>query len=91
LLGKTEKSLGPLQISPLGKSDFEYRKFQKKSIVAGCDIRKGEKIIKDKIRFMRSPIPGLPPSQAKQVLGRKACKDIKQFKVLSPADVDPHE
>jgi len=88
LLRKAETALGPDHITPLRENDMVYRKFQKKSIVAAADLAKGEPVTRNKIKFLRSPEPGLSPDQAHLVLGKKATRNIRKFTTLAVSDTD---
>ena len=58
---KGHEAIGSQGLKPLTKSDLKYRKFQKKSIVANCDLKEGEIITRDKVEFLRNSEPGLAP------------------------------
>jgi N,N'-diacetyllegionaminate synthase len=56
-----------------------------KSIVSVREIRKGQKVTIDDLAFKKPGI-GLPPRDIHKVLGKKASKNIKQWKVLEEID-----
>jgi len=78
---------GSKEIRPFTVSDLKYRKFQKKSIVAAKAIAEGEKIDRDSLIFLRNAIPGIPPIQIDEILGKKASRKIKEFENVLDVDL----
>lgn len=67
----------------LTNSDKIYRIFQKKSIVASMEIKKGEKLTKKNIIFIRNmKFEGISPINFKKIKNRKAKSDIKKYAVI---------
>ncbi|MCI7291653.1 MAG: N-acetylneuraminate synthase family protein [Methanobrevibacter woesei] len=58
------------------------RKEARRSIVASKNIKKGEKITKDNITFKR-PGTGISPSEAEEIIGMNANKDIDEDTLLT--------
>jgi sialic acid synthase SpsE len=87
MIRMAERAMGRDRILPLSLNEKDYRKFQKKSIVTGCDIEKGQVVTKEMIRFMRSKT-GLSPQQADMIIGKVARRDISQFENILPEDLE---
>ena len=72
----------------VAESDQKYRLFQKKSIVATCRIRRGERITREKVAFLRSDkLPGILPINLNKVLGKIALRDIEKFEQILFSDI----
>lgn len=76
-LREIEKTFGSPEIRPLSEEELKYREVVRKRAVANRDIKKGEKITRDKIAFKRSD-EGIFPDEVDRVLGKIAVKDIKK-------------
>jgi len=76
-----EKSMGD-GIKRCMPRELNVKRVARKSIVAGCDINKGEIITKEKIAIKR-PGNGLPPKYWEYFLDKKARRDIKEDEILS--------
>jgi sialic acid synthase SpsE len=70
------------------ESDLRYRKFQKKSIVAASELVEGEVLVREKVKFIRSEEPGLPPSAFDSILGKKLKKNLRKYQIIELADID---
>lgn len=57
------------------------RKNARRSIVANCDIKKGEVITEEMLTFKR-PGTGISPDKMPEILGRKASEDIEDDTIL---------
>ena len=68
-LGKTEKKIT--------KSEKKNRNIIRKSIVAGINIKKGEKFSQKNLAFKR-PGYGISPMDVKKILGKKSKKNFKE-------------
>ena len=65
------------------KSDKQYRIFQKKTIVASKEIKKGEKFSRKNLIFIRNmEKEGIPPIFFHKVVNQKAKKKIKKYETL---------
>jgi sialic acid synthase SpsE len=64
----------------------ETRIIQRRSIWTTIDIKKGEKFTKNNISALR-PAIGIPASEFKNILGKTAKKNFKQFQVLKFNDI----
>jgi sialic acid synthase SpsE len=76
-----ERSLGSIQIIPTEK-EMEMRKLSRRSIVAGQNINKGEKITEKMVAFKR-PGSGLLPKFEKYICGMNALCDIKKNELIT--------
>jgi len=74
---EVEKALGISKISGLSRAELKYRKVVRKRIVAAEDIKKDEKITKNKIIFKRAN-EGIYPDELKKIINRVAKIDIKK-------------
>jgi len=72
-------AFGTSEVKPFTESELKYRKFQKKSIVAAVDLKAGEIITRDKVRFIRNENPGLSPAEFQSILGRQIKSYILKF------------
>ncbi len=80
LIRHSEPALGSATVRPLTESDMEYRKFQKKSIVAAEALVEGSVINRDKVLFMRSPVTGgLSPAELLKITGKRLSRSIERF------------
>ena len=65
------------------KSDKQYRIFQKKTIVASKEIKKGEKFSRENLIFIRNmEKEGIQPIFLNKIINRRAKKKIKKFETL---------
>jgi len=76
-LRSIEKAFGSRSPHKLSGAELKYRKLVKKSVVAGRDIKKGEKITEKMISFKRSK-PGISPFHAKKMVGKTAKVNIRK-------------
>lgn len=77
---RTEAALGSEKKEPT-ESEKENSVGMRRSIVASCDIHKGEAITADNITFKR-PATGLSPQFYDIILGKKASRDILSDELL---------
>lgn len=80
-IGGVEKSLGKVHYGPVNQLE-KYNRRWRRSIFASSDIKKGEEFTKKNIRVIR-PHNGLRPKYLKEVLGKKATKNITKGTPLS--------
>jgi N,N'-diacetyllegionaminate synthase len=73
---------------PFSPAERKYRKYAKKSVVAGRDLECGMTIGEDDVRYMRADELGLPPDQVQRLLGRKVKKDITRYGLIREEDVE---
>jgi sialic acid synthase SpsE len=72
-------------IQQLPDSESQFRSLFRKSLVAGCDIKKGTIVNGDMVYAMRPQglIGGVPSDKFEQIVGRPALVDIKKYEVLN--------
>jgi len=71
LLREVEKAFGSSAVRPFSEAELKYREVSKKRAVAKIDMKKNEKITKDKIAFKRSD-EGVYPEESKFLIGKRA-------------------
>ncbi len=77
---ETEEMLGEIQLTPTKGREFS------RSLYVVKEIKKGEKFTRENIRSIR-PGFGLHPKYLPQILGKKACKDLKKGDRLRWEDI----
>ncbi len=70
------------------KAEVKYRKYSKKSLVAGHDLKQGAMIKEADLAYMRADDLGLPPDQAFRLIGRVLKHDIARFHLVDEEDVE---
>lgn len=75
-----ENALGNGKKSP-SKSEQKNIIIARKSIVANCDIKKGEILTKEKL-YIKRPGNGISPMEWYKVIGNKAVKDFKKDELI---------
>ena len=80
-------AMGQMEEIEFSESSLRYRKFQKKSVVAGVDIQLGQIITRSDVKFIRNVEPGIAPSEFSLIEGKKANKVIKKFNNILPSDI----
>jgi len=84
LIRNAEKAIGSITINPLSESDLTYRNFQKKSIVAASQLKKGDLLKLEKIKFLRTgEMPDLSPSDFKAIEGKPVKQDINAMQPIT--------
>lgn len=73
---------------PFGPSEIKYRKFQKKSIIAHQDLKKGDQLKRSDVFFSRNNEVGIPPTSFPEMEGKKLIKDIAQYENLKWEDLE---
>ena len=68
------------------KSEIEYRKFQKKTIVAKHNICKGEKLSKRDFLFLRAKKLVFQPNEVGKLVNKRVKRNIKKFQVIEKKD-----
>jgi len=82
LVREVEKAFGSPVARPFSEQESNYRQVSKKRTVAKKDIKKNERITKDKIAFKRSD-EGVYPEESTFLIGRTAKRDIKKDEPLT--------
>ena len=68
------------------ESEYETRKFARRSIVANCDIKKGDIFTNENLSCKR-PGTGLSPVLYKKIVGQKSIRNIKFDELLTEKDM----
>ena len=76
---RAAQAFGSGELKPFSKSDYKYRKFQKKSIVAKDEIPLGTIIQREHFYFARNIEPGIPPIEMNSIIGKTTIKKINKF------------
>lgn len=88
LIRTAETAMGSHMIQPLTESDIKYRDFQKKSIVAIKNLKKGDTISRKDVAFMRCKSPGLPPTSFTEIEGKIVIQTINRFEPIHREDIE---
>lgn len=81
------EAYGSREIKAFTESDLRYRKFQKKSIVAKMNLKKGDILTKDKVVFIRNVENGISPYSWPQFEGKTLKTDLSIYCNLLPEHV----
>ncbi|MFW9938513.1 MAG: N-acetylneuraminate synthase family protein [Candidatus Thorarchaeota archaeon] len=81
-----EKAIGEKTIRDFTEGELNYRAYCKKSIVAKVDIKKGTKLSRDDVLFLRNE-PGIPPDQFSEIDGKIVKNNIKKFNNINYSDL----
>ena len=81
-----DAAIGDGAVRPLSPAEIKYRHTFKRTIVAACSIKKGDEFTGDMLAFMRGE-PGLLPSEADRIIGRRSRRDIPQYANITLADL----
>ena len=88
LMKNSYTALGPARILPFKENDLEYRRFQKKSIVASKDIDVDEVFSSENLCFLRNPkTAGISPMEHERIEGKRAKRPVKKFDQILPGDI----
>ena len=82
-----EAARGQATPRPFTDEELKYRKYSKKSLVAGRDIPAGAVLQDNDLTFMRAEELGLPPDQSHRLVGRTAKSDIAKYQLVRLEDV----
>ena len=74
--------MGHEEIGRLSKSELQYRKDFKKTIIASKNIKKNDLLTMQNLTFMRGNEIGFPPSFIKKMLNKKAKFNISKYDVI---------
>lgn len=85
-LKQAEKAFGTGKPKPFTADEERYRKDGKKNIVSVRDLAEGQKISFEDIVFVRSA-PGIPPTEADKIVGKKAKRAIAKHENVMLEDV----
>lgn len=79
---KSYLAMGHEEIGRLSKSELQYRKDFKKSIIASKNIKKNDLLTMQNLTFMRGNEIGFPPSFIGKILNKKAKFNINKYDVI---------
>ena len=74
--------MGHEEIGRLSKSELQYRKDFKKSIIASKNIKKNDLLTMQNLTFMRGKEMGFPPSFIGKILNKKAKFNINKYDAI---------
>ncbi|MDJ0686521.1 MAG: N-acetylneuraminate synthase family protein [Alphaproteobacteria bacterium] len=83
-------AIGPYDFQEFSDGELKYRRFQKKSLVAARDLKAGEKLQKDDVRYLRvqGENEGISPYEFESVArGRRLARDIECFQQILSIDL----
>ncbi len=78
------QAFGSREIREFSESDINYRRFQKKSVVAARNLTAGTTIDRNSVLFIRAVEEGIAPAQFNLVDGKTLKQDVQQFDVILP-------
>ena len=79
---KTYSAMGHKKIGKLSKSELQYRKDFKKTIIASKNIKKNDLLTMKNLTFMRGNEMGYPPSFIDNVINKKARLNLNKYDVI---------
>jgi sialic acid synthase SpsE len=89
MIRMAERALGSKRLLPLGESDQEYRRFQKKSVVASRFIKAGEAITREKVAFLRTgKHTDLSPRDLTSIIGKRVRRDMLPSECIEWQDIN---
>lgn len=88
---RAELALGLPRVQPLSDHERQYRRFQKKSIVAVKDKKPGETVGRSDIAFLRAAKTGLPPTDIELVMGKTLTRPVSKYENLSLKHFEPQQ
>lgn len=83
-----QTAFGSKEPKPFTESELKYRKFQKKSIIATRDLKKGDVLNREDVYFSRNNEVGIPPTQFPKMEGQTLKRDIDQYENLKLEDLE---
>ena len=82
-----EDSLGTAS-KRVEKNENETVKLQRRAIYINCDLKKGSKIKKEHLIFLRPcPVNGIPPYNYKKILNKKIKKNLTNYSTITLNDI----
>lgn len=70
------------------ESDLKYRKFQKKSIIAAQDLKKGDPLKRAMVYYSRNNEVGIPPTEFQRMAGKKLIRDVQANENIQWEDLE---
>ena len=83
----SELALGKSPHLPLSEAEIRYRRFMKKTIVAGQNLEAGDELSEGAITLKRSS-PGIGAEEYYDVIGRKVVSSVKQDESITWGNID---
>ncbi len=83
IIRMAEKAMGSNRMLPLSENEKQYRRFQKKSIVAIRDMGAGEILKREDIAFMKAPKIGMSPIDLNLILGKILDRSLIKYEPIS--------
>lgn len=87
MVREIEAARGIAVPKPFSADEQKYRKYSKKSIVAGRLLPKGTVVTESDLVFMRAPELGLPPDRSDVLIGRSTKRDIPAYELVVEHDL----
>ncbi len=87
MVREIEAARGVATPKAFSADEQKYRKYSKKSIVAGRPLAKGSVVAAGDLLFMRAPELGLPPDRADALIGRSTNRDISAYELIVEQDL----
>ncbi len=88
ILNDGNSAIGCETIPGFSQSEITYRLFQKKKIVAARDLKSGETVSKDMIRFLRSEQPGgISPMDMENIIGARVVGKVSAYDHIHYSDI----
>jgi sialic acid synthase SpsE len=82
-----EKSIGDGIRHEFTDAEKRYRELVKKSIVAAKNLKKGKRITKDDVLFLRSDRLGMAPYELVNIISKTLKRDIKKYDNIERDDI----
>ncbi|MBN1054446.1 polysaccharide biosynthesis protein [Clostridium botulinum] len=82
---KVEKAMGTETKVPV-KAEYAERHYARRGIIAACNLKTGDIIEEKHLDYVR-PVNGIESKYYKEVIGRKANKDLKEDEVIRWEDL----
>lgn len=85
------QAMGPADFQPFSPNEMKYRRFQKKSLVAGRDLAAGELLTPADIKFLRvqGEVEGIAPIDFEaKVAGKRLKRAVGCFGQIHPEDIE---
>jgi len=87
MVRELEAAKGTMAPRSFSSDELKYRRYAKKSIVAGRGLPTGTRIERSDLRFLRAMNLGLPPDAVERLVGRVTRREIAPFELVREEDV----
>lgn len=86
------EAMGPRKVVPLGSGDREYRRFQKKTVVADRRLPVGTILSPDDVALVRKETePPISPLELECLFGRRVDTELGKYDAIRWTDLAPRE